>query len=78
MNLHGASTNPGSENSCAMFPDEDEGAQICHLVMMMMRIMVKTMMMIKVYDHCTITKTLMMRLTEQGKRAVLPASSLTT
>ena len=47
MNLHGASTNPGSENSCAMFPDEDQGAQICHLVMMMMRIMVKTMMMIK-------------------------------
>ena len=43
MNLHCACTNTSSENSCAMFPDEHQGTQVCHLVSIMMMVMLKVM-----------------------------------
>ena len=81
MNSHGAGTNTGGENSCAMLPDQHQGAQICHLVNIMMVTMEKTMItVITMMMMMTIRMTLTwkMTLTEQGKRAVFPASSLTT
>ena len=80
MNSHGAGTNTGGENSCAMLPDQHQGAQICHLVIMitmekmMIMVITKMMMMMTIW----MTLTWKMTVTEQGKRAVFPASSLTT
>ena len=44
--LHSSSTNTSGENSSAMFPYEDKGPKICHLVMMMMVMIMTRMVMI--------------------------------
>ena len=46
--LHSSSTNTSGENSSAMFPYEDKGPKICHLVMMMVMMVMTMMVMVMV------------------------------
>ena len=57
MNLHCACTNTSSENSCAMFPDEHQGTQVCHLVNMM--VMLKMKMKMKIMEVIMLMKVSM-------------------
>ena len=58
MNLHCACTNTCSENSCAMFPDEHQGTQVCHLVSIMMMLMLKMKMMLEVIVKIKVSMTM--------------------
>ena len=53
--LHSSSTNSSGENSSAMFPYEDKGPKICHLVMMMVMMMMTMMVMVMVVMILLIT-----------------------
>ena len=74
MNLHCACTNTCSENSCAMFPDEHQGTQVCHLVSIMMMLMLKMKMMLEVIVKIKVSMTMIMVIT-RGPRFVTWSAS---
>ena len=56
--LHCASANASCENSCPMLPDEHQGAQVGHLVIMIMvKLFIKMMVMMMMMKMMEIGKT---------------------